>query len=66
MPKNILITGGTGLTKLESWLRNEPGKDDVLWIISRGELGNMHDIFEVTGNKIKMTLSPEDLIIVPR
>lgn len=58
--------GGTRLAQFESWLRTTPDKDDELWIISRGELGNMHDIFDVTGNKIKMTVSPEDIIIVPR
>lgn len=59
--------GNTGVSKFYKWLHDEhPDKDDQLWIISRGELGNMHDIFKVTGNKIKMTVSPEDLIIVPR
>lgn len=58
--------GGTGLAQFESWLRTTPDKDDELWIISRGELGNVHDIIDVTGNKIKMTVSPEDIIIIPR
>ena len=61
------FTGGnTRLALFETWLRNEPEKDDELWIISRGEFGNIHDIFKITGNKLKMTVSAEDIVIVPR
>lgn len=57
--------GGTGLAGFETWLRADADRDDELWIISRGELGNMHDIFTVQQNKIKMVVSPEDIIVVP-
>jgi hypothetical protein len=48
------------------WLRADSDRDDNLWIISRGEFANMHDIFDVRGNTISMLYWPEDLIIVPR
>lgn len=57
----------TGLSKFYKWLHDEhPDKDDQLWIISRAEFGNIHDIFEVKGNKLKMTVSAEDMVIVLR
>jgi hypothetical protein len=54
----------SGLEGFNKWLR-ESGKDDELWIISMGELGNMHDIIEIQGNKMLMKYRPGDLIIVP-
>lgn len=58
--------GNAGLNGFETWLRGDTNRDDNLWIISRGEFGNMHDIIEVTGNAIKMVFGPEDVVIVPR
>ena len=58
--------GNTGLGNFENWLRARPDRDDRLWIIPRAEEGNMHDIFEINGNKINMLFWPEDLIIIPR
>lgn len=58
--------GNAGLNGFETWLRGDTNRDDNLWIISRGEFGNMHDIVEVTGNAIKMVFGPEDVVIVPR
>lgn len=58
--------GNTGLGNFENWLRAEPDRDDRLWIIPRAEEGNMHNIFEINGNKINMRFWPEDLIIIPR
>lgn len=58
--------GNTGLGNFENWLGAKPNRDDWLWIIPRAEEGNMHDIFEVRGNRINMLFWPEDLIIIPR
>ena len=57
-------SGGTELAGFDSWLRSS-GKDDDLWLISRGELGNLHDIFEVNGSDIRMLFSPDDVVTVP-
>ena len=58
--------GNSGIGGFEAWLRGDPERDDELWIISRGELGKMHDIIDVTGTKIKMVYRPEDIVIRPR
>ena len=58
--------GATGLGGFDTWLRSSPSKDDNLWMISRAEYGNMHDIIKVSGKEIKMLLSPSDVVIVPR
>lgn len=55
-----------GLDGFEEWLRSDTSRDDMLWIISRGELGNMHDIIEITDSEIKILYYPEDIVIVPR
>lgn len=55
-----------GIGDFEAWLRDNAKKDDELWIISRGELGNMHDIFTTTDDKIQMKVRPNDIVIVPR
>jgi len=55
----------TGIGDFEEWLRDDGKRDDELWIISRGEFGNMHDIFTITDNEIRMTISPDDIVIVP-
>jgi endonuclease YncB( thermonuclease family) len=58
--------GKTGLAGFEEWLRDDRDRDDKLWIMSRGEFGNMHDIIEINGSDIKMLFNPEDIVIVPR
>jgi endonuclease YncB( thermonuclease family) len=55
-----------GLGKLDQWLRADPDRDDPLYIISRAEFGNLHDVLRVRGNRIAMKYWPEDMIIVPR
>lgn len=54
------------LKDFDNWIRNNPDKDDPLWIISRGEYGNMHDIYKVKGRSIEMTVRPDDIVIVPK
>ena len=58
--------GNTGLGNFNNWLRAESGRDDEVWIIPTGELGNLHDVVNITGNRINMNYWPEDLMIVPR
>jgi endonuclease YncB( thermonuclease family) len=58
--------GHAGLSKWDGWLRADTTRDDALWIVSSAELGNLHDVVEVSGNKVSMNHAPEDLIIVPR
>lgn len=59
--------GNANLSNFNAWLRSDPNNDDQLWIISRGEYGNLHDVVKVAGkDKIKMTYRSEDIVIVPR
>lgn len=58
--------GNEGLSDFDSWIRDDPEHDDALWIVSEGRLGNLHDTYAVSGNKLAMTYSPDDLVIVPR
>lgn len=54
------------LSKFDAWLREEPkDRDDELWIVSEGELGNLHDVVEVSGERIAMLYVPQDLIVRP-
>jgi hypothetical protein len=55
-----------GSMKFEEWLREKPDRDDKLWIISRGEEGNLHDVIKFGTNKVSLKVDPEDFIIVPR
>ena len=48
-------------------LRDDPDRDDDLWIIPTAEFGNLHDVVSVSAsNRIAMTYFPEELVIVPR
>ncbi|UCD38275.1 MAG: hypothetical protein JSW54_01995 [Fidelibacterota bacterium] len=58
--------GNSGISGFGAWLRGDSSRDDELWIISRGELGNMHDIVSATDVEIQLVVHPEDVIIVPR
>jgi len=58
--------GNKGVAKFEEWLRADKDRDDVLWIVPNSELGNMHDVIIVSGGKLSLRYSPEDLIVVPR
>lgn len=56
---------GKPVSQFETWLLDDPKRDDKLWILSKAELGNMHDAVEVKTGKVRMVLDPSDLIIVP-
>jgi hypothetical protein len=57
--------GHTGLGGFDDWLRSS-GRDDELWIAPNAEAGNLHDIFDVRGNRIRLLFWPEDIILTPR
>ncbi len=59
--------GNTDLTDFDAWLRADTGRDDDIWIISRGEKANMHDVVTTNSTgKMRMRFWPEDLIVEPR
>ena len=57
--------GHSNLSGFDAWLRADPRDRDDRLLLPNRELGNMHDVIEVTGNRIRMTERPEDLIVVP-
>jgi hypothetical protein len=58
--------GHTDIGDFDSWIRQDPKRDDQLWIISHGELGNLHDICTLADKTIRLKVRPEDIVIVPR
>lgn len=58
--------GNTGLAGFDGWLRADPHRDDQLWIASRAEHGNLHDVVETNNDRIRLLYWPEDLITIPR
>jgi hypothetical protein len=57
--------GNVGLALFDAWLRADPASRDDQLILPNRELGNMHDIFEIVGDTIKMKYHPEEIIILP-
>ncbi|WP_157251315.1 lamin tail domain-containing protein [Nonomuraea typhae] len=61
-----LASGRPTLDGFDAWLREDPvNRDDQLFLLERGEYGNMHDIVRATGHEIQLTAWPEDFIISP-
>jgi len=57
--------GHAGLGNFEAWLRADSGRDDQIILLPIGELGNLHDTFEVSQDRINMVYWPEELMVVP-
>ncbi|AGL15926.1 lamin tail domain-containing protein [Actinoplanes sp. N902-109] len=61
-----LATGAPDLDGLDAWLRSDPvNRDDALFLLNRLETGNLHDVIETDGRRIRLTCWPEDFIIEP-
>ena len=61
------LDGNSSLSGFENWLRQSgEDRDDQLWIIPTAELGNLHDVIEISGSTLTMRYWPEELVIVPR
>jgi hypothetical protein len=58
-------TNGKPLSGFDSWLRGRDD-DDMIWIIPQSHQGNLHDVYEISGSKIRLKFETEELIIVPR
>jgi hypothetical protein len=54
-----------GLGHFDAWLREDPRDRDDRVLLPDGEMGNMHDVIEVTGNWIHMRYWPEEIVILP-
>ncbi|WP_395292281.1 thermonuclease family protein [Kitasatospora hibisci] len=62
----FLATGAPDLGGFDAWLRQDPvHRDDPIFLLDRGEHGNLHDVIEAVGHDIQLTVWPEDFIISP-
>ncbi|MEV0535551.1 thermonuclease family protein [Kitasatospora sp. NPDC050463] len=63
---SYLATGATDFDGFDAWLRDDKvHRDDPLFLLDRGEFGNLHDVIDAAGQDIQLTLWPEDFIISP-
>lgn len=56
--------GYTNLADLDGWLRADQSRDDRLLLPNR-QVGNMHDLVQVSGDRVWLSHPPEDIVIVP-
>ncbi|MEV0380351.1 lamin tail domain-containing protein [Nonomuraea sp. NPDC050643] len=60
------LAQATGFDGFDAWLRADPvNRDDELFLIPRLERGNLHDVVKGEGQRIRLTMWPEDFIIAP-
>ncbi|MDF5755778.1 lamin tail domain-containing protein [Spongiactinospora sp. TRM90649] len=61
-----LAAGNTGFDGFDAWLRADPvHRDDELFLLDRLERGNIHDVVRASGQRIQLTVWPEDFVISP-
>jgi endonuclease YncB( thermonuclease family) len=61
-----LAAGFTDFDGFDTWLRaDKVNRDDALFLLDRQEAGNMHDVIRAEGNRVQLTVWPEDFIIDP-
>ncbi|MFI6011089.1 thermonuclease family protein [Streptomyces sp. NPDC051243] len=61
-----LATGAADFTGFDTWLRADAvHRDDPLFLLDRGEHGNMHDVISAAGHDVQLTVWPEEFIINP-
>src|SRR5262245_8764565 len=61
-----LAAGYSDFDKFDTWLRDDPvNRDDELFLLDRLERGNLHDVLDAAGQRIRLTVWPEDFIISP-
>jgi hypothetical protein len=57
--------GVTGLSGFDAWIREDPVRRDDTLRLPDGEKANMHDTYEITGDRLSLTYNPEELLIAP-
>lgn len=57
--------GYVGLASFDTWVRADPVKRDDRALLPTGEIGNLHDLYDVDGGGIKLEYLPEDLMFDP-
>lgn len=57
--------GHEGLSNFDTWIRADPVKRDDTLLLPSTELGNLHDLFDITSAGMALTINPEDVIFHP-
>jgi hypothetical protein len=57
--------GHVGLGEFDAWVRADPVHRDDRALLPSGEVGNLHDLYDVDGNGIELLDFPEDLTFEP-
>jgi endonuclease YncB( thermonuclease family) len=57
--------GHQDLTSFDTWLRADPINRDDRVLLPTGELGNLHDLYDVTAKGIQLVHLPEELTFAP-
>ena len=61
-----LASGFSDFDGFDAWLQADPvNRDDELLLLEKLERGNMHDVVRGIGQRIQLTVWPEDFIISP-
>lgn len=51
------------LREFDSWIREDENRDDPL-ILPSGEVGNLHDLYEIDGDSLQLRFNPEDIQVL--
>lgn len=51
------------LSEFDNWIREDKERDDRI-ILPSGEVGNLHDLYQVENNRLKLRFHPEDLQVL--
>lgn len=57
--------GRVNLAEFPCWLREDPVDRDDAIMLPNSEIGNMHDLFKISGQTVEMKLLTEDIVILP-
>jgi hypothetical protein len=57
--------GNVGLASFDTWVRADPVNRDDTALLPTGELGNLHDLYDVDPGGIALRFLPEDLTLQP-
>lgn len=57
--------GYQGLTNFDTWIRADHVKRDDKALLPNGEIGNLHDLYDVSQGALRLNYQPEDLTFEP-
>ncbi|MBB5778739.1 lamin tail domain-containing protein [Nonomuraea jabiensis] len=61
-----LAAGFTDFDGFDAWLRADPvNRDDEVFLLTKLERGNLHDVIKGAGQQIQLTVWPEEFVIAP-